>query len=112
IEDRIARLREGRGELQGLKRSVEALDRELEKLRLRYASLQKQAESALAQREKAEQADSLESQRARLDAEISQVELALGNYNLRREHFLSLEKDCRRLSEEVERNASEISQPA
>src|SRR5262249_44084804 len=109
IEDRIAGWREARGELQGLKRSIKALDRELEKLRLRYAPLQKQIEAAQAQREKAERAESLESQRARLDDEINQVELALGNYNLRREHSESLEKDCSRLSEEAERNISEIS---
>src|SRR5262249_18452055 len=77
IEAEIAKLREGRGEMQSLERSLAALDRELERLRRRYADLSRQIEEADAQREKAMMTESLEAERARLDAEINQAEMAL-----------------------------------
>ena len=104
IETRIAALREERGELQSLKRAIEPLDRELERLRQRYASSQKQVESAEALRDKAERAGALEQERALLDGEINQKDLELGRRKLRGEMIESLRKDCARLAEEIARN--------
>ncbi|MCI0523915.1 MAG: SMC family ATPase, partial [Acidobacteria bacterium] len=108
IEESIARLREGRGETQGLERSLVALDRELERLRRRYAELSRQLEEAEAQRERAAMVDGLEAERARLDAEISHAEIALNNYRLKRDHLESLRKERERLAVELERNREEI----
>jgi DNA repair protein SbcC/Rad50 len=108
IEGKIAGLREGRGELQSLKRSLAALDREIDKLRGRYAALSKQIESVESQRETAAAAGPLERERAQLDEEIRQKELALGNYRLNREHLARLQKDLQRMAEEHERYAGEI----
>ncbi len=108
IERKIAGLREGRGELLELRRSLESLDRELEKLRQRYAALSKQVESAEAHREKAATAQTLEIERARLDEKIGQKELALGNYKLKREHIETLRRDEARLTAELERTRGEV----
>ncbi|MGH9766627.1 MAG: AAA family ATPase [Blastocatellia bacterium] len=108
IEAAIARLREGRGEAQGLERSLAALDRELERLRRRYADLSRQIEEAEARREKAAMADELEAERARLDAGINQAEISLNNYKLKRDHLETLQKERERLAAEVEKNRGEI----
>jgi len=108
IEAEIAELREGRGEAQGLDRSLAALDRELERLRRRYADLARQIEHAAAQREKAAMVESLEAERARLDAEISQAELAINNSRLKRGALEALRKDRERLIAELEKNGGEI----
>ena len=108
IEGRIAALREERGGLQSLKRSTAALDRELERLRERYAAMQKQIEMADARREIAARAESLDEERAGLDAEIHQKELALGRAKLRLEQIASLQTDCIRLTEETDRCNAEI----
>ncbi|MFN0087334.1 MAG: AAA family ATPase [Blastocatellia bacterium] len=108
LEARIAQLREDRGELQSLKRSLEPLDRELERLRQRYASLQKQAESAESGRERAGNAEALERERAELDARINRAELAIGSRRLRLEQIEILRKDCSRLTAEAGRHRGEI----
>src|SRR5262245_59508109 len=63
IEATIAGLREGRGEMQSLNRSLAAIDRELERLRRRYTDFSRQIEEAEGQREKAAMADSLDAER-------------------------------------------------
>lgn len=103
-EQRLAQLREGRGEWQSLQRSVAALDRTLDKLRQRYTALSKQIEAADSLREKAAQAAPLELARAQFDAELQQKELALGHFRLKREHLATLEKNCARLAAEQEQN--------
>jgi DNA repair protein SbcC/Rad50 len=108
IEGKMAGLREGRGELQSLKRSLAALDREIDKLRGRYTALSKQIETAEATRETAAAAGLLERERAQLNEEIAQKELAFGNYRLKREHLERLCKDIERMAAEHERYASEI----
>ena len=108
IEAEIAGLREGRGEMQGLDRSLSALDRELERLRHRYADLSRQIEEAEAQREKAAMTESLEAERARLDAEINQSEVAVNNSKLKRDHLETLRKDRERLVGELEKSRGEI----
>jgi exonuclease SbcC len=107
-EAKIAQLREGRGELQGLQRRLEAINRELENLRTRYSSLYGQIETAEAQREKAVLVEPLETDRARLDAEISRAELALNNYRLKRDHLETLRKERARLVVELEQSQREI----
>jgi DNA repair protein SbcC/Rad50 len=108
IEQKIAGLHEGRGELHSLKRSLAALDREMDKLRERYVELSKQIEAAESHGELAAAARSLELERSQLDDEITQTELAVGNYQLRREHLGRLHKELDRLAGEHERYAKEI----
>ncbi len=108
VETRIAGLLEGRGETQSLQRSLAAVDRELKRLRDRYSEISRQIEHGSAQREKAEKAESLEAERARLDAEINQTELALSNTSLKREHLESLRLDRERLTAELEKNREGI----
>ncbi len=108
IEQTIALLRESRGELQSLKRSLESLDRELEKLRQRFSFLSRQIETAEERRQKAGLVESFEQQRAQLDEEIAQKELALGNYKIKREHLQRLSKDQNRLNNELDRARNEI----
>ena len=80
IEAEIAGLREGRGEAQSLRRILAALDQELERLRRRYADLSRQIEEAGARAPvEAATSESLEAERAWLDAEINRAEMALNN---------------------------------
>src|SRR5262249_11507121 len=58
--------------------------------------------------EKAAMADSLDAERARLDAEINQTEIALNNYRLKRDHLESLRKERERLTGALEKNRAEI----
>ncbi|MFN0111889.1 MAG: AAA family ATPase [Blastocatellia bacterium] len=108
IEQTIAELRERRGELQGLQNALAALDRELAKLRQRYSELAKQVEIAETQAEKAALVEQLESERAQLDTEISEKELAFGNFKLKRDHLASLRKERTRLAKELETNSREL----
>ena len=103
LEALLARLREERGELQSLRRGLDPLDRDLERLRQRYGALQKQAEAAESGRERADRAEALERERADLDAQIRGVDLAIGNRRLRREQAESLAKDCARIATEIAR---------
>jgi exonuclease SbcC len=110
IEAAIAGLREGRGEVQSLLRSLGALDRELDRLRQRYTDLSRQIEDAEKHRERAATADPLEAELARLDAETSKAELALGAFKLKREHLGTLQSERGRLKGEIERRAGEVAQ--
>ncbi len=103
IESGIAELRERRGELQGLQNALATLDRELSKLRQRYSELAKQVEIADAQAAKAANIAELETERARLDADIAEKELAFGNYKLKRDHLASLQKEQARVGKELEK---------
>jgi exonuclease SbcC len=105
VERGIAELRERRGELQGLQNALATLDRELEKLRQRYSELARQIETADAQAAKAAQTAELETERAQLDADIAEKELAFGNYKLKRDHLASLQKEAARLAKELEKTS-------
>jgi exonuclease SbcC len=108
IEAEIAGLREARGEAQSLKRSLAALEQELERLRRRYADLSRQIEEAGTRAPLAATAESLESERAWLDSEINQAEMALNNSRLKRDHLETLRKDQQRLAVELEQTRKEI----
>lgn len=108
IERDLAELRERRGELQGLQSAMATLDRELEKLRLRYSELARQIEIADRQAAKAAEAAQLETERAKLDADIAEKELAFGNYKLKRDHLASLQKESARLAKELEKTSREV----
>jgi exonuclease SbcC len=105
VELGIAELRERRGELQSLQNSLTGFDRELEKLRQRYGELSRQIEAAASLTEKAAQVELLENGCKRLDAEIGEKELALGNFKLKRDHLESLRKEQARLATEIEKNS-------
>lgn len=107
VERGIAELRERRGEAQSLQNSLATFDRELEKLRQRHAELSRQIESAGLLSEKAAQAEPLENERQRLDAEIGEKELAIGNFKLKRGHLESLRQEQSRLATELEKNSRE-----
>jgi exonuclease SbcC len=107
-EERMIALREGRGEAQSLQRALTACDRELEKLRQRYAKLSRQIEAADARREQAERGDALEDERMLLDSEIAQKELSLNNYKVKREHLDNLRAEVARLTAEREQTAREL----
>ena len=108
IEAEIAGLREGRGEAQSLRRILAALDQELERLRRRYADLSRQIEEAGARAPVAATAESLEAERAWLDAEINRAEMALNNSRLKHDHLETLRKDQGRLAVELEKARKEI----
>jgi len=108
IETRLGRLREARGEAQGIERSLAALDRELERLRTRYSDLSRQIEAAGKLREQAERANALEDERTLLNQEIQQKEVSLNNYKVKREHLDNLRAELKRLDGELETNAREI----
>ncbi len=108
IEAEIARLREERGEAQSLKRSLAAMDQEIEGLRRRYADLSRRIEEATAQAPLAATVESLEAERARLDAEIERAESALDDSRLKRGALDALRKDRERLDGEFEKTRKEI----
>ncbi|HEY8459385.1 MAG TPA: SMC family ATPase, partial [Blastocatellia bacterium] len=108
LEAEIARLREGRGEAQSLRRSLSVLDKELEKLRRRYADLSRQIEEAGTRASLAATAESIENERSWLDAEINRAEMALSNSRLKREHLETLRSDQDRLAAELEKTKREI----
>ena len=108
LEQRMAELREARGEAQSLERALSSLDRELEKLRQRYTALSRQAEGAEAKREMAERADALEDERMLLDSEIQQKEISLNSYKVKREHLGNLRDEQVRLAAEREKVAREV----
>jgi exonuclease SbcC len=108
IEAEIARLREGRGEAQSLKRSLAVSDQELDRLRRRYADLSRQIEEAAVSAPSAATAGSLEAERAWLDAEINRAEMAFNNSRLKRDHLETLLKDLARLADELENTGREI----
>jgi DNA repair protein SbcC/Rad50 len=107
-EQRIAGLREGKGELQSLIRSLDALGREMEILRERYSLLSQQIETAEAQRERAAAVVSLERERTQLEEELAQKEVALVNYRFKSEQLDKLRKDHESMIAESNRYASEI----
>jgi DNA repair protein SbcC/Rad50 len=108
IEAEIAGLREGRGEAQSLRRTLAASDQELERLRRRYADLSRQIEEAGTRATVAATAESLEAERAWLDAEINRAEMALNNSRLKQDHLETLRKDHGRLAVDLEKARNEI----
>ncbi|MGH9940336.1 MAG: hypothetical protein ACREAM_29185, partial [Blastocatellia bacterium] len=95
-------------ETQSLKRSLAAIDQELERLRRRYAELARQIEEAAVATPLAATAESLDTERAWLDAEINQAEMALNNVRLKRGVLETLRKDRERLAGESEKAGREI----
>ncbi len=108
IETRIARLREDRGASQGLHLSLASIDRELERLRLRYSELSRQSEKAQALRQKAERYDELETARNRVDEKIKNFDLARAGFNLRKEKLDGLRKENDRIWSELKRFQVEV----
>jgi exonuclease SbcC len=84
------------------------LDQELERLRRRYADLSRQVEEAGTRASVAATAESLEAERAWLDAEINRAEMALNNSRLKHDHLETLRKDHGRLAVDLEKARNEI----
>ena len=108
LEDRLAQLREARGEAQNIKRSLDALDRELERLRARYTEISRNTEAVEKLKEPAERANALEDERLTLHQEISQKEVSLNNYKVKRQHLDNLRAERTRLHSELESNTRDI----
>jgi DNA repair protein SbcC/Rad50 len=108
VESRLTQLRESRGELQSLERSRLALDKDLEQMRQRYTTLTREIEKAEDLRARAESVTRLDEQRAQLDAELSQTEVALKSAQLQRGYLDKAKQEQTRLSRELEQSQREL----
>jgi len=110
LESGIARLREDRGTRQGLQISLNSIDRELEKLRLRFTELSIQREKAEEQRQRAEGCADLEAARERIDEELKAIELAATELRHRQDRLNSLTGELGVLKADLERLDRELRQ--
>lgn len=108
IEREIASLREGRGEAQSLRRSLEGLEGELEKLRGRYQEFTRQIEEAESRSGKAALIEPLERERDTLEEDLQRQEVARESRKLKTEQRERWQRDLARLSEEEERRHQEV----
>jgi len=108
IETQLAQLREGRGELQSLERSRLTLDKDLEQMRQRYSLLSREIEKAEGLRTQAESVARLDGQRAQLDADINQKEVALKSALMQREYLTKARQEQARLNRELEQSQREV----
>ena len=108
LEKRLAELRENRGEVQGLQHASAALDRELEKLRLRYAELAQQIKDSDKHRQLAEVADELEIEWRALNERITQHGLALQKVQFKREQLTQAKSELTRLQTDQTKFSQEI----
>ncbi len=108
LDARLAQLREARGEAHSLQRSLDALDRELKRLRDRYTDISRRFEAAEQQQTLAERADALEDERRLLDEELREKELSLNNYKVKRELLDTLRRELSRLQAECEESQREL----
>ncbi len=108
LEEEMARLREGRGELQGVKRRVEALEAELTSLRRRYQALSLQIDGAESGRKKAASLGLLELERRELDAALRREDLARERRRTQSAEQARVRQDLERLRQEADRLRDEI----
>jgi DNA repair protein SbcC/Rad50 len=108
LETSLAKLRESRGELQGLEHARRALDKDLEQMRQRYSLLSREIEKAEALREKAAQVPALDEKRSQLDAELARLELALKSSQMQRDYLDKARQEQIRLQRELEQNGREL----
>lgn len=108
LEQRLAKLREARGEAQSLQQSLVTLDRELENLRQKYAELSRQTDAAEQFRERAAQVDALEAERRRLDAELNAFDVARRTVQAKRDQLRQAESEFARLKHDHEQRTAEI----
>lgn len=108
LETSLAKLRESRGELQGLEHARRALDKDLEQMRQRYSLLSREIEKAEALRAKAEQVPALDAKRSQLEAELARLELALKSSQMQRGYLDKARQEQTRLQRELEQNARDL----
>jgi exonuclease SbcC len=108
LEQRLAELRESRGQVQGLQHAAEALDRELERLRTRFAELKQQLKDAEQFRPTAEQSERLEAEFRALTDRLTQSEIARQGAQLKREQVTQANNDLTRLEAEQTKLTHEI----
>jgi exonuclease SbcC len=108
LEQRLAALRESRGQAQGLQHAAAALDRELERLRTRFGELKQQLKDAEQFRPTAEQSDRLEAEFRALTDRLTQSEIARQGAQLKREQVTQASNDLTRLEAEQTKLTHEI----
>jgi exonuclease SbcC len=101
LEAQLAALRESRGERQSLERARLALDKDLEQMRQRYATLSKEVEKADGLRPLAESLVQLEPQRTKLDAQLKQYEVAINLGGQQRAILEKAQKELARIRQAI-----------
>ncbi len=108
LEQRLAELREGRGQAQGLQHAADALDRELERLRARFAELKQRLKEADQFRSAAEQTEGLETEFRALTERLTQGEIARQGAQLKRDQVVQAQSEGTRLQAEQTKLNGEI----
>ncbi len=108
LENRLAELRESRGQAQGLQHAADALDRELERLRTRFAELKQRLKDADQFRQAAEQTESLEIEFRSLTERLTHSEIARQGAQLKRDQVTQAQSELTRLQAEQTKLTNEI----
>ncbi len=108
LEQRLAELRESRGQAQGLQHAADALDRELERLRTRFAELKQRLKDADQFRQAAEQTESLETEFRALTERLTRSEIARQGAQLKRDQVTQAQSELMRVQAEQTRLTNEI----
>lgn len=108
LEQRLAALRESRGQTQGLQHAAESLDRELERLRTRFSELRQQIKDAEPLRAMAEQTDELEARFRALNEQLTHSEIARQSAHLKRDQLTQANHEFTRLQAEQNKLTSEV----
>lgn len=109
LEKKLVSLRESRGQIQGLQHAQEALNRELDRLRIRYADINQQLKEMDQYRAEAEKAETLESEYRALTEKISQQELVRQRGQMKRDQLWQAQNEYSRQQTEQTKLSREIS---
>ena len=108
LEQRLAELRESRGQAQGLQHAADALDRELERLRTRFAELRQYLKDADQFRQAADQTENLETEFRALTERLTQSEIARQGAQLKRDQLTQANSELARMQAEQTKLTSEM----
>jgi exonuclease SbcC len=108
LEQRLTTLRESRGQLLGLQHAVSNLDRELDRLRNRFAELKQQLKDVAQLRATSAQTEALEAEFRALNERFTQSEIARQGVQLKREQLTQSKHELTRLQAEQTNLTNEI----
>ncbi len=108
LEQRLSVLRESRGQLQGLQQAATSLDRELDRLRNRFAELKQQLKDAEQFRASGEQTEQLEAEFRALNERLTNSEIARQSTQLKRDQLTQAKTELTRLQAEQTKLSNEI----
>lgn len=108
LEARVAELRESRGQAQGLQHAASALDRELDRLRTRFAELKAQLKESETYRQAAAQVEEFEAQLRTLNEQFTQQEVARQSSQIKRDQLAQAKTEATRLQAEQTKLTQEI----